>query len=115
MVGALGGLAALLVPVLTGQLLGRFIPRADYGSWLAALAALALVGFGNAVFGVVQGLAALRIESRIDERLQAAIWSRLIALPCPFFRDFSAGDLADRAGSIGAVREMLAGTAVQAA
>ena len=114
-VGALAGLAALLVPVLTGQLLGRFIPRADYGSWLAALLALALVGLGNAVFGVVQGLAVLRIESRIDERLQAAIWSRLIALPCPFFRDFSAGDLADRAGSIGAVREMLTGAAVQAA
>ena len=114
-VGALAGLAALLVPVLTGQLLGRFIPRADYGSWLAALGALALVGLGNAVFAVVQGLAVLRIESRIDERLQSAIWSRLIALPCPFFRDFSAGDLADRAGSIGAVREMLAGTAVQVA
>ena len=114
-VGALAGLAALLVPVLTGQLLGRFIPRADYGSWLAALGALALVGLGNAVFGVVQGLAVLRIESRIDERLQAAIWSRLIALPCPFFRNFSAGDLADRAGSIGAVREMLTGAAVQAA
>ena len=114
-VGALAGLAALLVPVLSGQLLGRFIPRADYGSWLAALGALALVGLGNAVFAVVQGLAVLRIESRVDERLQAAIWSRLIALPCPFFRDFSAGDLADRAGSIGAVREMLAGTAVQVA
>jgi len=114
-VGALAGLAALLVPVLTGQLLGRFIPRADYGAWLAALGALALVGLGNAVFGVVQGLAVLRIESRIDERLQAAIWSRLIALPCPFFRDFSAGDLADRAGSIGDVREMLTGAAVQAA
>ena len=114
-VGALAGLAALLVPVLTGQLLGRFIPRADYGSWLAALGALALVGLGNAVFGVVQGLAVLRIESRIDERLQAAIWSRLLSLPCPFFRNFSAGDLADRAGSIGAVREMLAGTAVQVA
>ncbi len=114
-VGALAGLAALLVPVLTGQLLGRFIPRADYGSWLAGLGALALVGLGNAVFGVVQGLAVLRIEGRIDERLQAAIWSRLIALPCRFFRDFSAGDLADRAGSVGDVREMLTGAAVQAA
>ena len=114
-VGALAGLAALLVPVLTGQLLGGFIPRADYGSWLAGLGALALVGLGNAVFGVVQGLAVLRVEGRIDERLQAAIWSRLIALPCRFFRDFSAGDLADRAGSVGDVREMLTGAAVQAA
>ncbi len=114
-VGALAGLAALLVPVLTGQLLGGFIPRADYGSWLAALVALGLVGLGNAVFGVVQGLAVVRIEGRIDDRLQAAIWSRLIALPCRFFRDFSAGDLADRAGSVGDIREMLTGAGVQAA
>ena len=114
-VGALAGLTALLVPLLVGQVLGKFIPRADFGSWVAALGGLALVGLGNAVFGVVQGLAVLRIEGRIDERLQAAIWSRLIALRAPFFRDFTAGDLADRAGSIGTVRQMLTGAVVQAA
>ena len=114
-VGALAGLTALLVPLLVGQVLGKFIPRADFGSWVAALGGLALVGLGNAVFGVVLGLAVLRIEGRIDERLQAAIWTRLIALRASFFRDFTAGDLADRAGSIGTVRQMLTGAVVQAA
>ena len=114
-VGALGGTAALLVPILTGQVLAEFIPRANVPAWGAALAALTLLALGNAVFLVVRGLALLRIEGRIDERLQAAIWSRLIALPAPFFRRFTAGDLAARANAIGDVRRMLTGTAVHAA
>ena len=114
-VGALGGIAALLVPILTGQVLAELIPRADVPAWGAALAALMLLALGNAVFIVVRGLALLRIEGRVDERLQAALWSRLIALPAPFFRRFTAGDLAARANGIGDVRRMLTGTAVQAA
>ena len=114
-VGALSGIAALLVPILTGQVLAELVPRANVPAWRAALIALLLLGFGNAVFFVVRGLALLRIEGRVDERLQAAIWSRLIALPAPFFRRFTAGDLAARANGVGGVRQVLTGTAVQAA
>ena len=83
--------------------------------WLAALGALLLVAFGNAVFAIVRGLSLLKIEGRVDERLQAAIWSRLIALPAPFFRDFTAGDLENRANGISEIRQVLTGAAVQAA
>ena len=114
-VGVLGGLAALLVPILTGKILIEIIPRADIPLWTAALGALLLVAFGNAAFEVVRGLTLLRVEGRVDERLQTAIWSRLIALPAPFFRDFTAGDLADRANGISEIRKMLATAAVQAA
>ena len=114
-VGILGGLAALLTPILTGELLVRIIPRADTPLWLAALGALLLVACGNAVFEIVRGLALLRIEARVDERLQTAIWSRLISLPAPFFRDFTAGDLENRTNGISEIRQMLTGAAVQAA
>ncbi len=114
-IGLLAGVAGLLVPILTGQVLAELIPRANLPAWGAALAALMLLAFGNAVFFVVRGLALLRIEGRTDERLQAAVWSRLIALPAPFFRRFTAGDLAARANAIGDVRRMLTDTAVQAA
>ena len=114
-VGALGGVAALLAPVLTGLVLAEFIPRADVPAWGAALVALMMLALGNAVFFVVRGLALLRIEGRVDERLQAAVWSRLIALPTPFFRRFTAGDLTARANGISGVRQVLTGTAAQAA
>ena len=113
--GVLGGLTALLVPVLTGHILAHILPRADLAGWRAVLAALLLTAFGSAVFAVVQGLAMLRLEGRLDERLQAAVWSRLLALPAPFFRRFTAGDLADRVNGISRMRTLLTESAAQAA
>ncbi len=113
--GVLGGLAALVTPILTGQILVEIIPRADASLWLAAFAALLVAAFGNAVFEIVRALAFLRIESRMDERLQAALWSRLLSLPASFFRRFTAGDLANRANGVATARQSLTGAAVQGA
>ncbi len=113
-VGILGGIAALLAPVLTGEILVHIIPRAEVPLWLAAIGALLLAAFAIAIFDIVQGLALLRVEGRVDERLQSAVWSRLLSLPTAFFRNFTAGDLADRANGISEIRRMLAGAVVQA-
>ena len=113
--GILGGLVALGVPVLLGQILAEFIPRSDTAAWTSALVALVGIALGSTVFTIVQGLAILRAEGRLDERLQAAIWSRLLALRAPFFRQFTAGDLADRANGVSQVRQYLAGASLQVA
>ena len=113
--GILSGLVALAVPVLLGQILAEFIPRSDTAAWTSALLALLGIALGSTVFGLVQGFAILRVEGRVDERLQAAIWSRLLALPAPFFRQFTAGDLADRANGVSRVRQYLTGASLQAA
>ena len=113
--GVLAGLTALLVPILTGRVLAEYLPRADVAGWTAALGALLLTAFGSAVFGIVQGLAMLRLEGRVDERLQAAVWSRVLALSAPFFRQFTAGDLADRVNGISRMRTLLTQSAAQAA
>ncbi len=108
----LSGLIALLTPILTGELLSEIIPRGDEAMWIAALGALALGALGAAVFDVVGALAALRIEGRTDEQLQASVWGRLVSLPISFFRRFTAGDLADRANGVGMIRQMLTGATV---
>ena len=41
--------------------------------------------------------------------LQAAVWDRLLSLPVPFFRDFTAGDLALRSLGISQMRQVLTG------
>ena len=110
----LGALAALLTPVLTGELLAEVIPRVDTPMWIAYLTALLLAAIGTAMFDIVLALALLRIEGRIDEYLQAAVWMRLLTLPVPFFRNFTAGDLADRANGITMIRQMLTGATANA-
>lgn len=113
--GVLGGSVALAVPVLMGRILADFIPRSDTAAWSSALLALLGIAIGSAIFGLVQGFAMLRVEGRADERLQSAIWSRLLALPVPFFREFTAGDLADRANGVSEIRRRLTGASLQVA
>ena len=107
--GSLTALIALLTPIVTGQLLGEIIPRVDVPMWTAALAALLLGALSSAAVSVVGALSLLRIEARIDETLQAAVWSKLLSLPLPFFRRYLAGDLADRANGVSLIRQMLTG------
>ena len=80
LMGGLGALVALLTPVVTGELLAEIIPRVDVPMWTAALAALALGAFTTAAVPVVGAFSMLRIEARIDETLQAAVWSKLLSL-----------------------------------
>ncbi len=108
----LGGLIALLTPIVTGELLAEIIPRGETEMWVAALGALGLGALGTAVLDIVGAFTALRIEGRTDEQLQASVWGRLVALPTSFFRRFTAGDLADRANGIGMIRQLLTGATV---
>ena len=110
----LGGLTALAVPVLIGQLLADVIPRVDLPMWQSFLGALLVAALGATAFGLVQAIATLRIESRVDEELQAAVWSRLLSLSPRFFRNFTAGDLADRANGMSQVRQLVTGATLAA-
>lgn len=109
LMGCLGALTALLTPVLTGKLLAEIIPRVDIPMWSAALAALALGALASAAFAIVGALCMLRLEAQVDESLQSAVWNRLLSLPLPFFGQYLAGDLADRANGVSLVRQMLTG------
>ena len=109
LMGSLGALVALLTPIVTGQLLAEIIPRVDVPMWTAALAALILGALTTAAVSVVGAFSMLRIEARIDETLQAAVWSKLLSLPLPFFRRYLAGDLADRANGVSLIRQILTG------
>ena len=109
----LSSLVGLATPLATGYLLGTAIPRGDTPVWVAGLTALLLCGVGAAVFQLVQTFALIRIEGRVDERLQAALWSRVLSLPTGFFRQYAAGDLADRLGGLRAIRSSLSGAAVR--
>ena len=107
--GVLAALLGLFAPIATGLLLEHVLPRAEEGLHQAIIAGLAAVALASAVFAVVRDIAVVRIQGRMDGVIQAAIWSRVLTLPAPFFRAFTAGDLADRAMGVNAIREALSG------
>jgi ATP-binding cassette subfamily C protein len=51
--------------------------------------------------------ASLRMETKADSDLEAAVMDRLLKLPVGFFKQYSAGDLAARAGAIPAIRKKI--------
>ena len=63
------------------------------------------------LFEVTRQFGVLRIETKLDARVQAAVWDRLLSLPAPFFRDYTA-DLAVRAMGINTIRQMIAGATI---
>ena len=106
------GAISLVTPIVTSELLAKAAPRADFSAFFSLLLALGSAIFGQTCFEIVRGFALLRVESRMEMHVQAAIWDRLLRLPVNFFRQYTAGDLADRANGFSIIRQTLTSSAI---
>lgn len=112
LIGLMGlaiGLVGLVQPKLTELLFDNVIPGADRNQLVQLTLGLAAVAFGTTLFELTKGFALLRVESKMDGTVQAALWDRLLRLPAGFFRRYTSGDLADRANGVSAIRQVLTG------
>ena len=110
--GAGVAVAAMAVPLATGYAFDTLIPGARR-NMLAIVALLLLVTtLCGSLFELLRGFVLLRLEGKLDAKIQAAVWDRLLELPTNFFRRYSAGDLAARGLGIQAMREVLTGSVV---
>lgn len=107
LMGTLGGLLGLVTPFLTGIVFGSIIPSADHAQLLQITIILLAAAFGTTLFEITKGIALLRVEGKMDSSVQAALWDRLMSLPVPFFRNYTAGDLASRGMGFALIRELL--------
>ncbi len=109
----LGGLVAVglgaLVPVATGQVLGVFVPGGEKGFITQMSLALVASSVVAAAFMLLENVAILRMEGRVEATLQPAVWDRLLRLPTKFFAQRSTGELASAAMGISAIRRVLSG------
>jgi NHLM bacteriocin system ABC transporter ATP-binding protein len=106
-VGIIGTLLGMVVPQGMRILIDNAIPDSDeLLIWQLGLAMFALA-FGQSAFSMSQGIISLRVESAADSTLQPAIWDRLLRLSPSFFREYSAGDLANRALTVSAIRQKI--------
>lgn len=110
--GLAGGLLGMVTPIATGMLFDTVIPGADKNQLFQLTMGLVAVAFATTLFQYTRSIAMLRLEGKMDSRVQSAVWDRLLTLPVPFFRDYTAGDLAMRANGINSIRQVLSGTTV---
>jgi ATP-binding cassette subfamily C protein len=111
-VGAMIGVLGTVPPWITGRIFDSAIPEADRNVLTQFVAAVLGAAVVRSALIIAQNVAALRVQSRLDYSLGAALWDRLLDLPSRFFRDYTAGDLAQRALGISAIRDLLAGGGV---
>jgi ATP-binding cassette subfamily C protein len=106
------GLLGMVLPILTRHVFDEIIPSGQRNRLIEVGVFILAVSLASAMLGLTRGFALLRIENKVDAKVQAAIWSRMLSLPSWFFRQFSSGDLASRATAISAIRQMLTASAM---
>jgi NHLM bacteriocin system ABC transporter ATP-binding protein len=113
--GLLAGGLSLVPPIVTKHIFSTVVPGLQRGNllWLAGL--LAVFSISSFGFALAQQLSLLRLEGRASTDLQSALWDRLLDLPLPFFRRFSAGTLTMRVMGIEQIRSLATATVATAA
>jgi NHLM bacteriocin system ABC transporter ATP-binding protein len=108
--GIAAGLLGMATPVFTGIIFDTIIPGAQRSTLAEFTVFLVVSALATALFTLTRSLATLRLQSKMEAAIQAAVWDRLLALPVPFFRKFTSGDLARRSLGISQIREALTGS-----
>ena len=108
--GALG----LLLPVLNGIVFEKVVPSGERSQMWTISGVLIAAAVSTALLSLSRAVAILRVESKMNASVQGAVWNRVLKLPATFFRDYSAGDLADRVEAINVIRSVLSGTTIVA-
>ncbi|HEY2738135.1 MAG TPA: peptidase domain-containing ABC transporter [Thermoanaerobaculia bacterium] len=103
---------ALAVPVLTGVLVDRVIPRGDlHLLWVLTAGVGGLLAF-RLLSSLVRSFLLLYLRTRLDARLALEFLEHMVSLPYLFFQQRSAGDLAMRLNSNSTIRELLTSSAL---
>ena len=110
--GILGGLLGLAIPIATAIVFDAIIPQGEKAQLLQVAFILGAGAVGAGLFQLTRSLAMLRVEGKIEGSVQAAVWDRLLSLPAPFFKNYTAGELAMRAMGISQIRLLMTGVTI---
>ncbi len=94
--GILGGFLGVMIPAGTGLLIDKIIPGAMLPLLVQLAFLLVTAAVGMSCFEIVRAISMKRIDTRVGWALESAVLHRVLHLPAPFFRNYSAGDLAQR-------------------
>jgi ATP-binding cassette subfamily C protein len=111
-IGIMGGILNLSVPIANAVLFNYIIPEGEKGQLIQTAILLISFGISGTLFQLARSFSTVRIENRTEASLQAAIWDRVISLPAPFFRKYSAGELTMRAMGFSFMKQEISGVVI---
>lgn len=113
-IGIIGALLALIIPVVGGYVFNKVIPGGDTSElWqIGAIMVICVITIG--LLNFAKSIAVLRIAGKAGYKLQSALWDRILSLKVDFFRNYSPGNLAERSMGIERIRDTLSTTVLGA-
>ncbi len=100
-------LISLVLPLMTGMIVDRVVPRSDYTMLLVTISAIAGLVLFHAVSALIRSNLLVHLRTVLDARMTLGFLDHLVALPIGFFQKRSAGDLLLRVGSNSSMREIV--------
>ncbi len=100
-------LIALVLPLVTGMIIDRVVPRADYKLLYVCLATIAGMTAFNLISDIVRMHLLLHLRIALDTRMTLGFLDHMVSLPYAFFQRRSTGDLMMRVDSNSTVREIV--------
>jgi len=97
----------LSIPTLTSYLVGTVLPIGQLRLITETALVVLLVAGSTLTAQFFSSLALVRMESLINLRVEAALWSHLLRLPLAFFSQLGTADLISRVASIRQMRQLV--------
>lgn len=107
-------LFALSLPLLTGFVVDRVVPRSDLDMLLAVAGGLLIMVLFQVASALIRGHLLLNLRGRLDLEMSLGFLDHLTSLPFDFFQRRSAGDLMMRVNSHATIRELLTASTLSA-
>lgn len=106
-IGLFCTLIGLITPAITKNFIDQVIPQAAKNTAIQICIIVFMTNIASMIGSIAKYFANLRMETRADSDLQAAIIDRLLKMPVDFFKQFSAGDLSARVLAIGSIQKKI--------
>jgi ATP-binding cassette subfamily B protein len=103
-------LLSAVLPLLTGLLIDRVVPRKDYSLLLLLTTAYTACQLFSALAGFVRDYLSTDLRTRLESVLTLSFLDHLVNLPYSFFQQRTSGDLMVRLNANSAVREIITST-----
>ncbi len=107
-------LIGLAMPLITGMIIDKVVPRSDYDLLYVVLAAIAGMTVFNLVSEIVRAHLLLHLRIALDTKMTLGFLDHMVSLPFQFFQRRSTGDLMMRVESNGTVRETVTSKSMSA-
>ena len=103
-------LLGLIAPILNKLLFGRVLQSESIRLLFSIAVFSVCVSVSTMLVTAVKNTVAARIETKLNISVEAATIMRVMSLPADFFKEYSSGELANRASQVGTLCKMLVST-----